>query len=179
MPMNYDATSDGYSIDSPSSLSQCKSTFASKSEVENIRALEESITKSLEFRGTQGPPISLTQYRKSFKSAPVGIYATNSAGEPQFCNDAYYRIIGKPKEPDSPIPVFFDAIHPDYVDQVRLAKRQAMITKKPVTLEYRLKRSWQTMDPVSGKGIISEFWILGTIVPWLDDADSEKINYSG
>lgn len=154
-----------------------KSSFATQEEIEGLNLLEDSINKSLEVNGVQGPPISLAQYKRSFKTAPVGIYATDPAGNPLFCNEQYYKIIGKPKSRDS-IPVLFDVIHEDDVERVKVAKRQAMITKKPVTLEYRLKRPWNTKDPISGKVIFTEFWVLGTIVPWVDDIDPDKIHYS-
>lgn len=156
--------------------SEGKPVFASTAQIEDMRKLETSINESLDTENVSGPPISLAQYRMSFETAPVGIYATDCAGNPLFCNEQYYKIIGKPKKADA-IPVFFESIHPNDVERVKLAKRQAMITKKPVTLEYRLKRPWNTVDPVSGKEILTDYWLLGTITPWIDDVDPEKIHY--
>ncbi|KAK5131605.1 hypothetical protein LTR08_000792 [Meristemomyces frigidus] len=128
-------------------------------------------------------------------SAPTGMYLFDKDGIPlirallrmrtnydQYVNNAYLELIGETREqhanhkPD--FASWSDVIHPDDSEKFRKAWVRATECKMPVTVEYRLKRPWRSVDRVSGHEIQGETWLSANAVPCLD-ADGNVLTVQG
>lgn len=115
---------------------------------------------------------SEAKFARMAAEAPTGMFVYSADGRPLYVNDEYLRIVEESRE------AFFEhsrsitgslhILHEDDVERFREAYRQLMEQKVPVTVEYRLKKPWTSIDKATGQEITGERWLTANAFPDLD-----------
>ncbi len=106
------------------------------------------------------------QFRTLCHSAPIGIFKADCDGNKFYCNPRLVEIYGLPAA-ECQGNGWYRSIHPDYHEEIRRLWREAGITKRPFSIEYRLSIS---------RGDTS--WARALVSP-IADPDGEVTGYVG
>lgn len=115
---------------------------------------------------------SEAKFARMAAAAPTGMFAYSSDGRPLYANDEFLRMFGTSREEhfdaNRTSAVSSEAIHVDDTERYRNAWRQLTEQKTPVTVEYRLKDPWRSIDEATGQELTGERWMLANAFPDLD-----------
>ncbi len=110
--------------------------------------------------------------------AQTGIFEINPNGEYTYCNDAWYKISGLPRENPNKSTFMSAAIllvSASELENLRAAWDNLVINKKPTTFECRLKRPWKVPDAVpAGIGEEGFTWVHFSAYPDLAEDGSVR-----
>ncbi|KAK3645866.1 hypothetical protein LTR22_014532 [Elasticomyces elasticus] len=143
--------------------------------------LNESLAQQLKITTLQAER-SEERFRGMAASAPQGMYMFDAQGKPLHVNDQYLRMLGDTREkhmarrPDSD--AWKDQVHPCDLDRFIEAWTTILQKKTPVTIEYRLKKLWKSVDDKTGQDLEGETWLLANAFPDLG-ADGEVVAVMG
>ncbi|EMC91524.1 hypothetical protein BAUCODRAFT_58804, partial [Baudoinia panamericana UAMH 10762] len=115
---------------------------------------------------------SEARFQRMAESTPIGMFYFQTNGMPVHVNDAYMEMLGVSGAKDavrSPTELDWeDKIHPDDLPGVLECWRNIVETKGPATIEYRLKRPWQSVDKATGQVLTGDAWLMANGVPETD-----------
>ncbi|KAK5696521.1 hypothetical protein LTR97_007824 [Elasticomyces elasticus] len=143
--------------------------------------LNESLAQQLKITTLQAER-SEERFRGMAASAPQGMYMFDAQGKPLHVNDQYLRMLGDTREkhmarrPDSD--AWKDQVHPGDLERFIEAWTTILQKKTPVTIEYRLKKLWKSVDDKTGQDLEGETWLLANAFPDLG-ADGEVVAVMG
>ncbi|KAK5746201.1 hypothetical protein LTR17_000935 [Elasticomyces elasticus] len=154
--------------------------------------LNESLAQQLKITTLQAER-SEAKFRGMAASAPQGMYMFDAQGKPLHVNDQYLKMLGDTREkhfarrPESD--AWKDQVHPDDLDRFIEAWTTILQKKTPVTIEYRLKKLWKSVDDKTGENLEGETWLLANAFPdigadgdvvavmgWLTDVSHRKMS---
>lgn len=106
------------------------------------------------------------RFARMAESSPIGISTFSPDGETLYVNDEYLKLIGIPREyQDQKLwdsgRTWKDEIKPE--DLKIIADAWGSLTNRTadsMTIEYRLKRPWRSVDKATGHEIVGETWLL-------------------
>ncbi|KAK4970664.1 hypothetical protein LTR42_007640 [Elasticomyces elasticus] len=143
--------------------------------------LNESLAQQLKITTLQAER-SEERFRGMAASAPQGMYMFDAQGKPLHVNDQYLRMLGDTREkhfarrPDSD--AWKDQVHPGDLERFIEAWTTILQKKTPVTIEYRLKKLWKSVDDKTGQDLEGETWLLANAFPDIG-ADGEVVAVMG
>lgn len=112
------------------------------------------------------------KFARMAAEAPTGMFVYGVDGRPLYANDEYLRILGESRKEhfgDSRgLSGLAESVHEDSLELYNHARDQVFEKKMPVTVEYRLKRPWKSIDKATGQEITGESWLLANAFPDLD-----------
>jgi len=103
------------------------------------------------------------------ENAPMGIYTYSANREFLYCNDKWFDILGVPKVP-FPEVSYVNWLEEEDAPAVEQSWTTLMSTKKPVSVQFRTKKTWRSPD-----GHESQAWVMGSSYPLFDS--SGEIEY--
>ncbi|TKA49924.1 hypothetical protein B0A55_13328, partial [Friedmanniomyces simplex] len=122
------------------------------------------------------------KFRRMAESAPQGMYMFDAEGKTLHVNDRYLAMLGETREqhatrrPDGDD--WRDQVHPEDLDRFIQSWDIIMQKKTPITIEYRLKKPWKSVDDTTGQDLEGETWLLANAFPDIG-ADGEVIAVMG
>ncbi|KAI4795858.1 hypothetical protein E4T45_12105, partial [Aureobasidium sp. EXF-8846] len=115
------------------------------------------------------------RFTRMAESAPIGICTFRPDGKPLYCNDEYLDLIGVAREYEwrklwDSEANWLQQVHPDDLQGISDAWK-SLLTKEnaSVTVEYRVKRPWRSVDKASGSELTGETWLCNNAVAELDE----------
>ncbi|KAI7082112.1 histidine kinase [Hortaea werneckii] len=109
------------------------------------------------------------KFSRMAETSPIGMFLSAADGHPLYVNNAYLEMLGETREQynarASQSIAWHDIVHPDDLDRFLEAWTQVVDQKTPITVEYRLKRPWISLDRISGHEISGEYWLLANAFP--------------
>jgi signal transduction histidine kinase len=115
------------------------------------------------------------RFTRMAESAPIGICTFRPDGKPLYCNDEYLDLIGVAREYEwrklwDSEANWLQKVHPDDLQGISDAWK-SLLTKEnaSVTVEYRVKRPWRSVDEASGSELTGETWLCNNAVAELDE----------
>lgn len=117
---------------------------------------------------------SEAKFSRMAASSPIGMYMFCAKdGKPLYANDAYLELLGVSREAHAirckPIAsAWDDLIHDEDIDRFIDAWDQVTKAKLPVSIEYRLKKTWTSVDKSTGQELSGEHWLQSTAFPEID-----------
>jgi PAS domain S-box-containing protein len=125
---------------------------------------------------------SEAKFTRLASTAPTGMFMYDGEGRMLYVNDTYLEMLGETRESyhsrgvdESHWQVY---IHEDDLPRLVESWQEVSEKKRPVTLEYRLKKPWKTVDTVSGQETIGENWVLLNAFPEIE-ADGKITSIQG
>lgn len=120
------------------------------------------------------------RFERLAKTAPVGMYLVKPDGEPIYLNDAYYDIVGLPKDADLDIGDLIGAtVDPEYIPKVAKAWTDCVEHGMPLdNLEYKLLKEFKTYDSATGTELTGSSWLQSSAFAERD-ADGNVIAVQG
>ncbi|USW57431.1 Putative PAS domain, signal transduction response regulator, receiver domain, CheY-like superfamily [Septoria linicola] len=113
---------------------------------------------------------SEAKFSRLASSAPTGMFMLEPGGRPLYVNDQYLDMLSTTREEHMTIvnhAGLAEQIHEDDIEHFTEAWHTITEHKMPITVEYRLKRSWQHTDK-SGQEMSGETWLLATAFPEIE-----------
>ncbi|TKA69774.1 hypothetical protein B0A49_07409 [Cryomyces minteri] len=141
---------------------------------EEIAIRHASLSKQL-LQRTQEAERSEAKFTRLAKYAPVGMYLFDPSGSPLYLNDAYFELLGIPKEDGySSFEQNFwrTEVYPDDLPLVEGQWQYLLDERSPSTFQYRLNRPWKSIDNTNGAEMSGPTWILSTAFPEIDEDGS-------
>ncbi|KAL2349685.1 histidine kinase, partial [Cryomyces antarcticus] len=141
---------------------------------EEIAIRHASLSKQL-LQRTQEAERSEAKFTRLAKYAPVGMYLFDTSGSPLYLNDAYFELLGIPKEDGySSFEQNFwrNEVYSDDLPLVEGQWQYLLDERSPSTIQYRLKRPWKSFDNTNGAEMSGPTWILSTAFPEIDEDGS-------
>ena len=126
---------------------------------------------------TQQAERNEAKFQRMAESAPQGMYMFDSEGRTLHVNDRYLAIVGQTREQHTTRDAWKDQVHEDDLEKFSEAWH-TLLQKKPVTIEYRLKRRWHSVDDRTGDNLDNETWLLANAFPDIG-ADGKVVNVMG
>lgn len=109
------------------------------------------------------------KFSRMAETSPIGMFLSAADGHPLYVNNAYLEMLGETREQfdlrASQSTAWHDIVHPDDLERFLQAWREVVERKTPITIEYRLKRPWISLDRISGHEISGEYWLLANAFP--------------
>ncbi|KAI7154666.1 histidine kinase [Hortaea werneckii] len=109
------------------------------------------------------------KFSRMAETSPIGMFLSAADGHPLYVNNAYLEMLGETREQcnarASQSIAWHDIVHPDDLERFLQAWREVVERKTPITIEYRLKRPWISLDRISGHEISGEYWLLANAFP--------------
>jgi PAS domain S-box-containing protein len=111
------------------------------------------------------------RFRRMAMSAPQGMYMFDKDGRPLHVNDKYLELVGERREdheyaqPTKRKKNWHEHVHAEDLSRFLGAYQTLLDTRAPLTLEYRLKAPWKTIDPVTGQSVDREKWFRANAFP--------------
>ncbi|KAI6910077.1 histidine kinase [Hortaea werneckii] len=109
------------------------------------------------------------KFSRMAETSPIGMSLSAADGHPLYVNNAYLEMLGETREQfnsrASQSIIWHDIVHPDDLERFLEAWKQVVEQKTPITVEYRLKRPWISLDRISGHEISGEYWLLANAFP--------------
>ncbi|KAI7474511.1 histidine kinase [Hortaea werneckii] len=109
------------------------------------------------------------KFSRMAETSPIGMFLSAADGHPLYVNNAYLEMLGETREQynarASQSIAWHDIVHPDDLERFLEAWQQVVEQKTPITVEYRLKRPWISLDRISGHEISGEYWLLANAFP--------------
>lgn len=125
-------------------------------------------------------------------AAPTGMFMFDVDGRELYVNDTYLEMLGMTREEHAKRPAgtfWTEEIHEDDLERFSNIWQKVVIDKSPITVEYRMKKPWHSIDKSSGQEISGETWLLATAFPeveadgtvsaiqgWLTDISHRKFS---
>ncbi|KAF2219164.1 hypothetical protein BDZ85DRAFT_322532 [Elsinoe ampelina] len=109
------------------------------------------------------------RYEKILKSAQVGMYIIRADEQLLYYNDAYLACTGATKEQADSSDVPANLIHEADQERVYQSWFHCLNEKTSITLEYRMKKPWVSVDTATGREIHGDTWILTSASPEVDE----------
>jgi PAS domain S-box-containing protein len=114
---------------------------------------------------------SEAKFSRMASAAPTGMFMFDAEGRELYVNDAYLEVLGITREEHEPMTSdgcgWKDQVHEDDLERFTEVWSQITEEKIPITVEYRLKRPWQSTDR-SGQEMAGETWLLATAFPEIE-----------
>ncbi|KXT06013.1 hypothetical protein AC579_846 [Pseudocercospora musae] len=104
-------------------------------------------------------------------AAPTGMFMFDVTGRALYVNDTYLEMLGITREEHAQKPdghPWHEQIHEDDLERFYAIWQRVVIDKVPITVEYRMKKPWQSTDKMSGQDISGETWLLATAFPEIE-----------
>lgn len=119
------------------------------------------------------------KFTRLAEDAPLGICTFDRDGRTLYINDHYLDLVGISREYewselfDRQNHGWRDEVKPEDIPIIAEAWRKLINREATsVSIEYRLKRPWRSMDKATGEVIIGETWLLNKATVELDDEDN-------
>lgn len=130
-----------------------------------------SLAHQLRFMTLQAERNEL-RFARLADNAPQGMFMCDAEGEMLYVNDRYLSMLGETREQHdsrrSERLFWEDRVHEDDLEKFVDFWKKISKEKTPITLEYRLKKPWTSLDNSSGQQISGEFWLLATAFPEIE-----------
>ncbi|CAK3992061.1 Transcription factor SKN7 [Lecanosticta acicola] len=136
---------------------------------------------------------SEAKFSRLASAAPTGMFMFDAEGRALYVNDTYLEMLDRTEKdhnarrPDTLS--WQDDIHEDDLERFVATWKRVTEEKVPVTIEYRLKKPWRSIDRALGHEIEGETWLLATAFPevepdgkvttvqgWLTDISHRKFS---
>lgn len=144
---------------------------------------------------TQKAETSEANFTRLTSFAPTGMFKFDTNGRALQFNDAYLDMLGQTREQhDSSHPdngLWHEVVHEDDLEMFINSWDRIREERLPLTIEYRTKKPWQSIDKLTGQQIKGETWLLATAFPelaadgtvtavqgWLTDVSHKKFSES-
>ncbi|KAF2772771.1 histidine kinase [Teratosphaeria nubilosa] len=115
---------------------------------------------------------SEARFKRMAESSPTGIFRFDADGKPLHVNDAYLDMLGDTREGNAkrrPVAdTLSDRVHPEDLDRFIGVWTSVREDKAPVTIEYRLRRPWKSIDRATGQELNGDFWLLAVAYPEIE-----------
>ncbi|KAG9693793.1 histidine kinase, partial [Aureobasidium melanogenum] len=115
------------------------------------------------------------KFTRMAESAPIGICTLNADGKPIYCNDEYLNLVGVPREYDwktiwDSQATWQEHVHPDDIHGIATAWKSLLCKEKTsVTVEYRVKRPWTSVDKATGSQLTGPTWLMNNAAAEYDE----------
>jgi len=97
-------------------------------------------------------------------NVPMGIYTYRANREVLYCNDMWFTVLGIPKVPFSEVS-YDEWLEEEDIQVVEQSWITLISMKKPVTVQFRTKKTWRSPD-----GFESQAWIMAASYPLFDSS---------
>ncbi|WPH04707.1 histidine kinase [Acrodontium crateriforme] len=123
------------------------------------------------------------KFSRMAAAAPLGMFVFDAEGMPLHLNDTYIEMLGDTREEHfarygSSVSPWETYVHPDDLPKFEDAWKSILEKKLPVTIEYRLKKPWKSIDRNTGNQLSGESWLLANAFPEVD-ADGKVSTIQG
>ncbi|KAF4548226.1 ATPase-like protein 1 [Elsinoe fawcettii] len=135
---------------------------------QKFEEIETSLSQQLKSASLEAEKAE-ARYEKILKSAQVGMYIIRADEKLLYYNDAYLACTGATKEQAESSDLPANLIHDEDRERVYASWHHCLTEKTSITLEYRMKKPWVSIEPASGREIHGDTWILSSAAPELDD----------
>lgn len=115
------------------------------------------------------------KFTRMAETAPIGICTFHPDGKPIYCNDEYLNLVGVPREYDwkalwDSQATWQEHVHPDDIHGIAVAWKALLDKEKTsVTVEYRVKRPWNSVDKATGSQLTGPTWLMNNAAAEYDE----------